>query len=156
MRQAQFHTQLLAATHAALQFGQRYVRNRLHLETEFVAVLNQSYDANRAPDEVVYPADEGRVVEGLSDGGVVDLLHRNGRVPAWIDIAVLTVAHKRTVMRLLCCGRYLADEERLYYHARGSQPFGIKSPDLPPSRWGRRFWLPRPAKALARLRETAR
>ena len=156
MRQVQFHNQLLAATHAALRFGQSYVRNRLYLDTEFVAVLNQSYDANRASDEVVYPADEGRVVEGLSDGGAVDLLHRGGRVPAWIDISVLAVANRRTVMRLLCCGRYRADEERLYYHARGSQPFGIKSPDFPPSRWGQRFWLPRAAKALARLRGPAR
>ena len=148
MRQVQFHNQLQAATFAALRFGQRFVKNRLPIEVEYIAALNQSHDANRAEHEIVYPDDDGRVVQLADDQDVVELLYRDGRCPAWIDISVLTVRKRRSVMRLLCCGRYLSEEKLLYYYSRGTHPFGIKSPDLPPRRREERFWLPRHSKAL--------
>lgn len=132
-----------------LRFGQRFVKNRLPLEVEYIAALNQSHDANRAEHEVVYPGDDGRVVLLDDDEDVVELLYRDGRRPAWIDISVLTVRRRRSVMHLLCRGRYLSDEKLLYYHSRGTHPFGIKSPDLPLRRREGRFWLPRHSKALA-------
>lgn len=150
VRPEDFHTQLLAATYAALRFGQGYVKNRLPLEAEYIASLNQSYDARRADDEVVYPEDDGRIVECGTARAAANLLYRDGRCPGWIDISVLAVRKERTVMHLVCCGRYVDDDQRLYYYDRGTQPFGIKSPALPLRRAGR-FRLPRFVRAKKAL-----
>ena len=155
MRKAQFHTQLCAATYAALRFGQRFVKNRLPLDAEFLLVFNQSHDANRRAEEVVYPSDDGLVVEADTAERVTSLLYRDGRCPAWIDISVLTVRNRCSVMRLLCAGRYSADDHHLYYYEGGTQPFGIKSPDLPLGWRSGRFWLPRAKPAVAQWFEQA-
>ncbi|MFA6172348.1 MAG: hypothetical protein WC701_01560 [Kiritimatiellales bacterium] len=156
MRREAFHSQLLAATFSALRFGQDYVKNRLPLNVRYIAVLNQSYDNNRKPDELVYPEDEGRIESDLTDTAVVDLLHRDDRCPQWIDIAVAGADKNTTLLRLLCCGRYHGDESRMYYYESGLQPFGIKSPDLPVG-WeeGITFRVPEPNKALHLIEKSA-
>ena len=149
MRREDFHSQLLSATFAALRFSQNYVNNHLPLNVRYVAVLNQSFDDNRHPDEIVYPEDDGQVHPDLNDVGVVDLLHRDNRCPQWIDISIAGADKETTLFRLLCCGRYHSDEARLYYFESGTQPFGIKSPDIPIG-WksGMKFKVPKPKKAL--------
>lgn len=149
MRREDFHNQLTAASFDALRFGQEYVSNRLSLKLTYVAVLNQSYDENRKEDEVVYPEDDGKIVPCATEREVVDLLYRKCRCPQWIDISVAGADKTATLLRLLCCGRYHHDETRLYYYQRGTQPFGIKSPDLPPG-WkdGNKFKLHKRDKAL--------
>lgn len=149
MRREDFHTQLLAATYAALRFGQAYLKNRLSLNVIYVAVLNSSYDSNREDDEVVYPEDDGRIVPDLTDRDVVELLHREDRCPQWIDIAVAGADKDATLLRLLCCGRYHGDESRMYYFENGTQPFGIKSPSLPVG-WkeGQKFKVKKPNQAM--------
>lgn len=132
MRQQDFHTQLLAATFAALRFAEKYVVNQLSLDIEYVAELNSSFDDNRKHDEVIYPEDDGRFASGLSGLEVVELLYRDGRCPQWIDIRVQGASDGKTLLSLLCCGRYDDVDTRLYYYERGSHPFGIKSPTLPP------------------------
>ena len=157
MRREDFHSQLLAATFAALRFGQIHVRNRLSIHVKYVAILNQSFDDNREPDERVFPEDNGKVVPNLTDIGVVDLLHREDLCPQWIDISVAGADEETTLLRLLCCGRYLGDESRMYYYQSGTQPFGIKSPVLPPEwREGMKIKIPKPNKALQAIGAKAR
>ena len=153
MRQEDFQSQLLAATFAAIRFGQNYVVNRLPLDVRYMVVLNQSCDDHRKDDEVVYPADDGRIEMGLTVQGVLDLLHRDGRCPQWIDISVAGADRDVTLLRLLCCGRFHGDEIRMYYYEQGTQPFGIKSPNLPPG-WkeGEKFRVPEPNNVVVRTR----
>lgn len=35
------------------------------------------------------------------------------------------------MVKMLCCGRFTSDPQKMYYSERGFGPFGIKSPDLP-------------------------
>ncbi len=149
MRKEDFHNQLTAASFEALRFGQKYIINHLSNDITYVVVLNQSYDGHRKEDEIVYPEDDGKIYSDLSQVQVVDLLHREECCPQWIDISVEGADKKKTLLRLLCCGRYHADESRLYYYEQGTQPFGIKSPNFP-SGWkeGKKFKLKKPSKAI--------
>jgi hypothetical protein len=152
MRRDDFHFRLLAATYAALRFGQGYVTNQLPLDVRYIALLNQSYDGNREDDEVVYPADDGRIESDLTDVAIVELVHRQDLCPQWIDISVAGADQSVTFVRLLCCGRYHSNESRMHYYQNGSQPFGIKSPDLPEG-WqeGVKFELESRARAMNRI-----
>ena len=151
MRREDFHARLLAATFTAMRFGQRYIASLLSINVRYIVAFNQSYDETHKEDENVCPADDGRVEYNLSDVAALDLLHRDGRCPQWIDISVAGADEETTVLRLLCCGRYHGDEKRLYYYETGLQPFGIKSPDLPPG-WkeGEKFKVPEPGMVLIR------
>jgi hypothetical protein len=83
----------------------------------------------------------------------VDLFCRDQRVPQWIDIAVAYRGAEHSHLSIICCGRYHCDDARLYYYDQGTQPFGIKSPTLPPGyKEGTRFWLPREREHYERLR----
>jgi hypothetical protein len=62
----------------------------------------------------------------------IDFLVRDGRVPQWIDVSVAEVRGEFTLIELACCGRFVAEEDRMYYHAYGMGPFGLKGPPLPP------------------------
>lgn len=149
MRQEDFFARLYAATYAAILFGQEHVDILLPKDVVYLVCLNQSYDENRESDEVVYPVDDDRIEAGLDANGVVNLLHRNERVPQWIDISVLAADDSVTLIRLRCCGRYHIEDERLYYFSTGFQPFGIKSPEIPyPFRNGGRFPVPTPAQVF--------
>jgi hypothetical protein len=66
-------------------------------------------------------------------------LWRDGHVPQWINVAVLTETGTETIVELLCCGRFTADETRLYPVDEGRPPFHVLSPMLPPSYDGGRF-----------------
>lgn len=130
MRREDFENQLLAASFRALVFAQRFVRNRLSPNLTWIAVLNQSNDDDKAPDEEVYPEDAGSIEVCDSPAVVVDLLFRNEACPQWIDISVVGSDRDMTLVRLVCCGRFQKNEERLYYHKWGTQPFGIKGPPV--------------------------
>jgi hypothetical protein len=152
MRKEDFRIQLIASSFFATRFAQNYVCEVLPFNFRYVVSLNESYDGNRQPDEVVYPDDNGKVLCDLSEDGVVDLLLRENRCPQWIDIAVAGASEEITLLGLCCCGRYHGDESRLYYYESGTQPFGIKSPALPPD-WkeGKKFAVGRPDDAMASI-----
>lgn len=107
------------------------VKDRLPPNFSFGVSLNVSADDDHKDDERVYPDDDGRVIFDLEHKDVVDLLCREERVPQWIDISVSSVNRRTTFIHLLCCGRFHSEDERLYYFERGTQPFGIKSPNFP-------------------------
>ena len=143
MTPAQFHILLVAASFVSLRLAQRYVSHDLPIGGfRYGVSLNQSHDAAATQDERVFPSDEGRIVEGLTEQEVVALLCRNGTCPEWIDIYPEAVGPGVTLFRLLCCGRFTPDPAKMYYTSRGLGPFGIKSPVLPPKfREGDRFAL---------------
>jgi hypothetical protein len=153
MRKEVFRNQLISASISATRFGQGYVLDTLLYNFRYIVILNQSYDGNCESDELTFPEDNGKVFCGLSGEQVVDLLFREGRCPLWIDISVVGASDDTTLLRLLSCGRYHADESRLYYYQQGTQPFGIKSPDLPPD-WkeGCKFKLKKPCEAMKAMK----
>jgi hypothetical protein len=143
MRAADFRIRLDAASFYATRFAATMVRDKLPYEFRYCAVLNSSCDANREEDEIVYPQDDYVIHDDLDAKGVVELLCREERVPQWIDISVGFNGREHSRLSLLCCGRYHADDDRLYYFDQGTQPFGIKSPVLPPRhKDGTKFRLP--------------
>lgn len=122
----------MSATFQAVIFGQRFVKNILSTNILYLVQLNQSCDDSKSDDEIVFPEDNERI-EILNDSmDVVDLLCRNEKVPQWINISVLGCDKQKTLMKLECCGRFHEDENRLYYFANGTHPFGIKGPYLRP------------------------
>ncbi|TLD68538.1 hypothetical protein FEM03_22295 [Phragmitibacter flavus] len=152
MRAADFRLRLDAASFYATRFAATMVRDTLPFEFRYCAVLNSSCDSNREADEIVYPEDDNVFHEDLEAKEVVELLCRNQRVPQWIDIAVGFSGRHHSHMSLLCGGRYHAEDNRLYYFDQGTQPFGIKSPTLPPRyKDGTRFRLPQERDFFERL-----
>lgn len=143
MTAEQFHTLLVAASFLSLRIAKKYVSHDLPIDAfEYRVELNQSYDGHATADEVRFPSDDRRTVEGLTEREVVALLCRDAKCPEWIDVSAEAVGKDVTVFRLLCCGRYTDDVSKMYYTRRGLGPFGVKSPVLPPQfREGERFPL---------------
>jgi hypothetical protein len=143
MTPEQFHTLLVAASFLSLRFAKQYVNHDLPIDAfEYRVDLNQSCDYHATADEVLYPSDDGRTVQRVTEREVVALLCRDGKCPEWIDVSAEAVGPGVTVFRLLCCGRYTGDNSKMYYASRGLGPFGVKSPVLPPRfREGERFAL---------------
>ncbi len=131
MTRSEFMSLLAKATTASVDFARRYVENDLPESVRFHVFLNQSHDGNAKADERVYSEDDRREFPSVTSDEVADVLLRDGRCPEWIDVAVEAEGRDYTLLRLLCCGRYTADEARMYYTQQGTGPFGIKSPNLP-------------------------
>lgn len=142
MRPNDFRVLLVAASFEATRFGQRFVSEVLPFSFRYSVHLNQSFDDDADPESIRYPDDDGKVVRVDSEESVVELLHREGRYPEWIDVSVHAVSPSFTLLRLLCCGRFTNNRNKLLYDEGGFGPFGIKSPDLPKN-WkdGSRFNL---------------
>ena len=130
MHKHDFRVLLIAASFEATRFGQQYVHDILRFSFRYIVHMNQSHDLDAEPGSVLYPEDEGKVLPIDTEEGVIDLLFRDGRCPEWIDVSVHAANPSFTVLRLLCCGRFTDERQRLYYEAGGFGPFGIKSPDL--------------------------
>ena len=131
MTEAEFHELLLRASDEAIRFARRYVAQELPCTAKYHVELNQSFDGHATSDEVLYPADDGKEVTLVSAETVLALLYRDGRCPEWIDVSVEAVGTGFTLLRLLCCGRFTSDLQKMYYNDRGFGAFGIKSPYLP-------------------------
>ena len=70
-------------------------------------------------------------MKGVSGDEVISGLWRDGYVPQWIDIAVVGETGAATVIDVIACGRFIDDEQRLYYASTDVAPFGVKGPALP-------------------------
>lgn len=130
MKKPDFKVLLIAASFEATRFGQKYVHDILPFHFRYEVHLNQSLDLDSETGSVTYPDDEGKILSIDTEDGVVDLLYRDGRCPKWIDVSVHAISASYTVLRLLCCGRFTSERQRLYYESVGFGPFGIKSSDL--------------------------
>jgi hypothetical protein len=144
-----FAERLHDAAVAARDFARRYAEETLPDELRFRVRLNSSYDGNPlVKDEVVFPNDSGyekaNEFKDCSEQQVLDLLWRNKRVPEWINLSVIGERGAATLVEVLSCGRFTADEGLLYHVREGKPPFHILGPALPPE-WkeGERFSIHR-------------
>jgi len=135
MNREVFLDHLLRASELGRELAARFVRDALPNAYAFWVLLNCSYD--RKPvvgDKVVFPDDvqkHGERVGPLTADAVVSLLWRDHRVPEWIDISVWKADQHVTFFELLCCGRFSAESQRLYYRGTSVSPFGVKGPVVP-------------------------
>jgi hypothetical protein len=131
-----FDLHLRTATIRAIDFARQYVNQDLPDDAAYLVYPGQSYDGNaRVGDEVVFPSEElpPRQYHGpWSHEEAITFLWREGKIPEWIDVAVQYANSRYTELSLLCCGRFTAQDDLLYYrYPGGMPPFGIKSPNLP-------------------------
>lgn len=143
-----FAALLDTSTVDAIALARSMVLDELPDAVTFRVFPNQSYDEHLKPDEVVYPDDSlddlHRYIE-MGRDECLQFLYRDGRIPEWIDISVGAVDYDFTYIYLRCCGRFTANDDRLYYKRFDRGPFGIKSPAIPPDvAFGNReskFWI---------------
>ena len=120
----------------ARDFARQFIEEPLPDPVLFRLRLNSSYDGNaRVGDEAVFPEDsslnQAERLRLCNEQQVVDVLWRDGRVPEWIDVAVIGETGKATLLQLMCCGRFTADEGLLYHVRQGRPPFHVTGPTLP-------------------------
>ena len=136
MHREVFLDHLLRASAHCREFTTRFVFESLPSAYAFWVVLNCSYDGHPLKDgEVVFSDDvqkHGDRVGPLMADAVVSLLWRDHMVPEWIDISVWEADQYVTSFELMCCGRFTAESQRLYYRWNSFPPFGVKSPAFPP------------------------
>ncbi len=91
----------------------------------------------------MYPADQGNEPSrDLAEDEAIALLWREGTIPEWIDISVCDAVSGATIVELLVCGRFTANDALLYHQKPGRAPFHVVSPPLPPGHSeGQRFGL---------------
>lgn len=133
MTNTKFLELLIKSSNLSYDFAKRYIIDELKPNYKYSVFLNISVDDPSLKQFDIYPIDNDKKIEYISDKEVVKLLCRNEKVPVWIDISVESIYRDQTIFRLLCAGRYSEDENEFYYNKRGTGPFGIKSPTLPPN-----------------------
>jgi hypothetical protein len=130
-----FRDHLLRAGAQSREFATQFVLDALPAMYRFWVLLNCSYDRNPLmDDQVVFPNDvqkHGKRAGPLVIDDVVSLLWRDHMVPEWIDISVWEADEHATYFELLCCGRFTANDQRLYYQWTDVPPFGVKGPVYP-------------------------
>ncbi len=126
-----FKSWLELATLKSFVFGQSFVKQKLSDKFKFEVQLNQAKDDLAKGDFVLYPEDDNKILFCNDYSEVEEILIRDGRIPAWIDISVYKFTKDYTLFRLICAGRFTDDTKELYYYKWGTGCFGVKSPDLP-------------------------
>ncbi len=131
MKEEEFKHLLLLATEEAKQFALKYIENELPANNVYNICLNLSHDDPKLTQFDLYSNDEGKILKMVNVDSVISTLLRNGKVPVWIDISVSEIKKSKTLLTLLCAGRYSDNINELYYYQQGLGPFGVKSPNLP-------------------------
>ena len=112
-----FKELLLKAKSEALAFARKLVFNRISDNVRYVVEFNDQYNvATKCP-----------TIES-----VVNMLWHDGQMPIWIDIYVYDVKCRVTTVWLLASERTVTEYSDTYYADRGTGPFGVKSPHIPP------------------------
>ncbi len=130
-----FEQHFIAAAELARDFAREFVEESLPDAMRFRVHLNSSYDANATAEFKLFPQDSSDehtlATKQLDVEAVIDLLWRDGFVPQWVDVMVASETGDVTVLDVTACGRFIADEQRLYYTWTDIPPFGPKGPVLP-------------------------
>jgi hypothetical protein len=130
-----FLDHLLRASERTREFAAQFVLDSLPNAYAFWVLLNCSYDRNPlVGDEIVFPDDvqkHGKRVGPLTADAVASLLWRDHKVPEWIDLLVWEADQDVTYFELICCGRFTAESQRLYYRWTDIPPFGVRGPVYP-------------------------
>lgn len=143
MTSAQFLALLKKSSDLAFDFAKEFIIDELMPSYKYSVTLNISFDDPKLKQFDIYPTDNNKIIDNISDEDVVKLLCRNEKIPVWIDISVENINKEQTIFRLLCAGRYSNDESEFYYNTGGTGPFGIKSPTFPLNYIkGQKFKLP--------------
>ena len=135
MQKSEFSRLFHEASAACVTFARKFVSDQLPDATLYELFPNSSFDGNPLhEDERVFPDDELPRDEfhSMNADQVVMYLWRDGMVPEWIDLTVVAATEQHTIVQLLCCGRFTANNELLYYNHANRGPFGVKGPVLPP------------------------
>ncbi|KYG08095.1 hypothetical protein BE21_25660 [Sorangium cellulosum] len=131
-----FARRLREASVRARDFARELVQEPLPDDLRFRVHLNSSYDGNpRVGDEVVYPEDgafdKAMALHDVTEEHVLGALWRGGRVPEWINLSVAGETGTATLIDVVSCGRFTADEGLLYHAHEGRPPFHVLGPALP-------------------------
>ncbi len=130
---ASFEKNLLCAASKAVEFARTLVTNNLPDKVRYVVYLGASYDGNPLEDgEVTFPDDAAKkenIFDECSD--VVNLLWRDGKVPEWINVTVLSETRDYTNIKLECCGRFSNKVDQMYHAHEGRAPFHVLGPPVP-------------------------
>lgn len=144
MNREVFAARFAASTQAAWQFAQSLVSEELPEPLIFQVRLNQSYDGHAPqPGELRFPEDSTHhravALNRCDAETVVAELWRDGQVPEWVNVAVVSETGTATVIEVVCCGRFTNDDSRLYHSQEGAPPFHVLGPALPPRHDGTPF-----------------
>ncbi|GAA6151564.1 hypothetical protein [Pseudoteredinibacter isoporae] len=129
-----FERNFLDASRHALEFARTLVVDELPDKIKCIVFLGASYDGRPLiGDEITFPEDckeNMRTFESYEK--VIKLLWREGKVPEWINVSVISEEKGFTNIRLDCCGRYSGDPEKIYHAQEGRAPFHVLGPPIPP------------------------
>ena len=131
MRKQDFQSKLIAATHLSWRFAKEFSKQKLPAEFIYDITTDNYPEHALTNGDKKFTGEIGNFFN-LDLKETVNLIWLDSYVPAWIDIAVTSCTKNHTYFHLRCAGRCAKDESRLMYYEGGNQPFGIKSPDLPP------------------------
>lgn len=130
-----FHRRFEIAAKLARDFAQEFLKELLPTDLRFRLRLNQSYDANASEGHRLFPKDSSldRAIElsNVSSDEFVRELWRDGLVPQWVNMNVIGVTETATLIEILACGRFTADEDDLYHIQEEIPPFHVLGPALP-------------------------
>ncbi|GAA1891275.1 hypothetical protein [Asanoa iriomotensis] len=134
MEREVFAARFAAAAERARAVARPMVIEELPEPLTFRLRLNQSYDVGPPRvGEVRFPEDgspdRAAALHRCDADTVVAELWRAGRVPEWVNLAVVSEDGGSTVVEVLSCGRFRPDDAVLH----------VLSPVLPPERDGRPF-----------------
>jgi hypothetical protein len=132
-------SQRFGLAHAqALELARSTVTDELPSSVRFLLKPNSSHSSDPLyDDEEIFPEDtrpEQPYVGPLNEDEAVAWLWRHGKVPEWIDLAVLRQDGRHSYFGLLCCGRFTGQDYLLYHQDEGYPPFHA-TPPRPPDGW---------------------
>jgi hypothetical protein len=128
-----FRARFVEAAKACRDSARGFLEQSLPEPIRFDVVLNASYDGNPLhADEQVFPDDVSQrpasATSRMLEDEVVQLLFRNGLVPEWVNLAVVGTDAEATIIEVVVCGRFTANENRLYHADEGRPPFHVLGP----------------------------
>ena len=128
-----FKKNLESSSQHALDFTRSLVVNSLPDQIKYTVFLGASYDGNPLEDgERVFPEDYSERERAFANSEeVVELLWRDGTVPEWINVSVVSEDGEHTLIKLECCGRYSGDVKHMYHAHEGRAPFHVIGPPVP-------------------------
>jgi hypothetical protein len=136
MDERTFRDRLREAANRARDFARTLVEERLPDTVGFRIRLNSSYDGNPlVGDERVYPEDgspeRAFALRECPEDQVVSTLWREGAVPEWVNLSAIGETEDATLVEVVACGRFTAEEARLYHRAERRAPFHVLGPAMP-------------------------
>ncbi len=131
-----FAARFREAAAACRSFASQYLEEKPPPAMRFRLRLNASYDGNPLhADEIVFPEDStperAWLLLSCDADEVVATLCRSERVPEWVNVNVVGVTPAVTLIEVLACGRFSANEELLYHRQEARPPFHVLGPTLP-------------------------